>query len=221
MHSKGEYIMENEKKFLLDLDLQYFASDDDNNNDDNQDDQNNDNTDNKDNKDNEDSKETFTKDDILKMIQSETDKVRTEYSKKVKAKEKELENLKREKMSEEEKKKFDEDLLRQENAELKKDKLGYIAIEHLAKNNLPIEANVFVVGEDEASTIEKIDIFKKFFNEAVTKQVNETFKKKGNDHKDGDNTQGGITKEQFQKMNYAQRTKLFSENPTLYKQLNQ
>lgn len=160
----------------------------------------------------------LTQDDILKMIQSETDKVRSDYSKKLKDKEKELDELKVAKMSAEEKKQHDEDLLRQENESLKKDKLRYVAIEHLAKNTLPLEIAEFVVTGDEASTIERIGIFKNVFDSAVASRVNDTFKANGTTHITG-NGAVTTTKEDFAKMNIAERTKLFNDNRELYNQL--
>ncbi|WP_419958970.1 DUF4355 domain-containing protein [Psychrobacillus sp. BM2] len=160
----------------------------------------------------------LTQEDVLKMIQSETDKVRSDYSKKLKDKEKELEDLKVAKMSAEDKKQHEEDLLRQENESLKKDKLRYIAIEHLAKNTLPLEVAEFVVTGDEASTIERIGIFKNVFDSAVAAKVNDTFKASGTQHVHG-NGAVTVTKEDFNKMNVTERTKLFNENPELYKQL--
>ncbi|MCM3160994.1 DUF4355 domain-containing protein [Metabacillus litoralis] len=207
----------NEKE-LLSLDLQFFAED------------NNDNTDNKDknndgtndsNKDSggSDDKVEFTKDDITKLIQSEVDKVRTDYSKKLKDKDKELDTLKREKMTEEEKQKLDNENLLKENEALKKDKLGYFALENIVSQGLPAEAKEFVVGDDEATTLDKITAFKTMFDNAVTAKVNEAYKNNGSDHKKGNSSSGSITKEQFMSMSAVERTKIYNENPELYKQL--
>ena len=56
----------------------------------------------------------MTAEDIKKLIQSETDKVRTEYAKKLKAEQDEKDRLLKEKMSDEEKAKFERDKLQKD-----------------------------------------------------------------------------------------------------------
>lgn len=183
-----------------------------------EDNQNNNSNENENNESN-----TLTMDDVKKLIQSETDKVRTEYSKTLKSKEKELEDLKKEKMTEKEKLEYE---LTQKNEELSKrerdllDKeISLVAIDLLSDNKLPIEAKPFVMGSSKEDVAEKVKLFKTMFDEAVKKVVDERFKKGGKEHQKGDTQNGEITKEQFAKMGYAEKAKLHAENPELYKQL--
>ena len=85
--------------------------------------------------------ESLTKADVEKMIQSETDRVRTEYSKKVKALEAEAESLKKEKMTAEEKAKYEDDLRRKEledkDRELTQKELRLKSYEIMREKDLP------------------------------------------------------------------------------------
>ena len=89
----------------------------------------------------------------------------------------------------------------------------------LASNNLPIEFSDFLVADTEEATTQRVDLFKNAFNEAVEKLVNERLK--GSVPKVGTSTKKEITKEQFKKMDLAQRQKLFMENKELYDKLSQ
>ena len=89
----------------------------------------------------------------------------------------------------------------------------------LASNNLPIEFSDFLVAETDEATTQRVDLFKNAFNEAVEKLVNERLK--GSVPKVGTSTKKEITKEQFKKMDLAQRQKLFMENKELYNKLSQ
>ena len=89
----------------------------------------------------------------------------------------------------------------------------------LASNNLPIEFSDFLIAETDEATTQRVDLFKNAFNEAVEKLVNERLK--GSVPKVGTSTKKEITKEQFKKMDLAQRQKLFMENKELYNKLSQ
>ena len=89
----------------------------------------------------------------------------------------------------------------------------------LASNNLPIEFSDFLVADTEEATTQRVDLFKNAFNEAVEKLVNERLK--GSVPKVGTSTKKEITKEQFKKMDLAQRQRLFMENKELYNKLSQ
>ena len=88
----------------------------------------------------------------------------------------------------------------------------------LASNNLPVEFADFLIAEDDEATTQRVDLFKNAFNEAVEKLVNERLK--GSVPKVGTSTKKEITKEQFKKMDLAQRQKLFMENKELYNKLS-
>ena len=131
---------------------------------------------------------------VDKSIQSETDKVRTEYSKKVK----ELEKFKPVEKSETE---IELETLKKELADTKFSKtLKDIGVDDsLAK---------FIKSDCD---IEELSTFVKGFAQNQQDFI-------PNNMNMGDNS---ITKEQFKKMGIADRTKLYDSNPELYNQLKQ
>jgi hypothetical protein len=160
---------------------------------------------------------------LKKAEQSAADRVRTEYSKQLKSVTDQLEELKRDRLTDkerlelEQKQKEDEfERLKQENHEFK---IGGLAIDLLKESGLPLEFKTFAMGSDEDATKVRVESLKTIFNDAVAKAVEERFKTGGRDI-----TKGGqslaITKEQFLKMGYSERVKIANENPELYKKLS-
>jgi hypothetical protein len=144
-------------------------------------------------------KDNYTKEEVTKLLQSETDKVRTEYVKKVKELESKLPPEKSEKELELEKK--EQELLAKERE--------FKIRETLEKNQLPAELAKFLsTGEDIESVVNEL-------SEVLNKHMlNNSYKptnKKNND---------GISKEQFAKMGYIERMNLFENNPELYSKLS-
>ena len=88
----------------------------------------------------------------------------------------------------------------------------------LASYNLPIEFSDFLVGENEEVTNKRIELFKDAFNSSLEKMVNERLK--GNPPKVATSTKTGLSKDDFRKMNRAQRIKLRNENLALYNELS-
>lgn len=130
---------------------------------------------------------------VEKSIQSETDKVRTEYSKKVK----ELEQYKPKEKSEAQ---IELENIKIELANTKFQKsLKEIGIDDNLAKFIKSDCDVKELGE-----------FYKGFN-----QANKDFIPNKNM---GDNS---ITKEQFKDMNISERTKIYQSNPELYAQLKQ
>lgn len=147
---------------------------------------------------------------VNKYVQSETDKVRTDYSKKLKDANDEITRLKPVEKSETEKA-LEERISALEAREREianKEKAMTIA-DKLKAKELPSElAKYLNVGEDVDKTIEELgSVFGNYFLNGTNKPGNHQ-------------TNKGITKEDFKKMSYAERAKLYSENPTLYKALN-
>lgn len=146
---------------------------------------------------------------IDKAIQSEGDKVRTKYSKEMSELKIQLETLKPTEKSEVEialeKRQKDLELKEQEIANKEK---AYSLKEKLASNGLPSElAKYLTVGDDVDSTIEELGgtLNNYFLNSGY----------KPNNHSKSE----GITKDQFSKMSYGERSKLFDTNPELFKKL--
>jgi hypothetical protein len=134
--------------------------------------------------------------EIDKAIQSESDKVRTEYSQKLKVANEELEKLKPHEPTESE-------------VELAKTKSEL--------NQIKLEKSLIAAGIDSnfakylKSDIDIDALSESFKGLVTTKQPN--FKP---------NNRGGVgvTKEDFRKMGYDEKAKLYNENPTLYTELS-
>lgn len=147
---------------------------------------------------------------VTKYVQSETDKVRTDYSQKLKTVNDELAKYKVPEKSETEKalEARISALEAREKEIANKEKAMTIA-DKLKEKELPTElAKYLNVGEDVDKTIEDLgSMFGNYFLSGSNKPSNH-------------NTNKGITKEDFKKMSYSERAKLYSENPTLYHALN-
>lgn len=147
---------------------------------------------------------------VSKYVQSETDKVRTDYSQKLKTANDELAKYKPVEKSDAEKA-LEERLTALENREKEianKERAMTIASALKAKE-LPVElAQYLNVGDDIDKTIEEVGaMIGNYFLGGTNKPTNHT-------------TNRGITKADFKKMSYAERAKLYSENPQLYQALN-
>lgn len=140
---------------------------------------------------------------ISKYVQSETDKVRTKYVQEL-AKYKPAEKSESE-IALEERLKALEDKEKELNAKERKSTIA----SKLKEKGLPEELSTFInVGENIDEDIKKVGTaLGSYF-------LNTNFKPESHA-----NTKG-VTKEQFRKMSYMERTKLFKENPELYKILS-
>lgn len=148
---------------------------------------------------------------VSKYVQSETDKVRFDYSAKLKNVNEELAKYKPKEKSDAEKA-LEERITALENREKElasKEKAMTIA-NKLKEKGIPTElAQYLSVGDDNVDeTVEKVGaLFGNYFLDGTSKPTNH-------------NTHKGITREDFKRMGYAERAKLYSENPELYKALN-
>jgi len=134
---------------------------------------------------------------VTALLQSEGDKIRTKYSK-------ELSELK-EQLPELEKKQQE---LKEKEKEIANKEKTYTLKEKLASNGLPTElAKYLAVGDDVDELVKEIGgtLNSHFLNESH----------KPTNH----NKNEGLTKDQFHKMPYMERAKLFETNPELYKKL--
>lgn len=146
---------------------------------------------------------------INKAIQSEGDKVRTKYSTEMKELKEELTKYKPAEKSDAEK-----DIEnRQKAIEMKEKEIAnkeksYVVKEKLIEKGFPTELAKYIsIGDDVESTIEELG-----------GTLNNFFLNNG--YKPSSHTKSeGLTKEQFKKMSYSERTKLFETNPELYKKL--
>ena len=151
-----------------------------------------------------------TKAQVEKLLQSETDKIRTEYSQKLKTVNEELNQYKPKEKSDAEKALEDRiSALEAKEKELANKEKAMTIANKLKEKELPEGlAQYLSVGDDVDKAIDEVGaLFGNYFLSGSNKPGNH-------------NTNKGITKKDFQKMSYMERTKLFQENPTLYEALN-
>lgn len=164
---------------------------------------------------------TYTQDEVMALLQSETDKRVTAA---LKTQQKKYEKqLSLSKLDDEERAKAEKD---NRIAELE-EQLAQFQIEKnrselksvLSSRGLSAEfADIITISDDIEASQANIDALDKLFREAVKTEVEKRLA--GNAPKgNGMATGGEITKEQFQKMPLSQQSALFRENPDMYKKL--
>lgn len=130
--------------------------------------------------------------------------------------------LERAKMSAEEKEKaeFDEEKEKfiKEKEEFNKAKISLNAEKALLEEGLSTDFKEYILSDTEEETLNNIKSFKAIFSKAVEDKVNERLK--GNTPKVGA-VNVSITKEEFNKMTYSERIKIFKTNPDLYEILKE
>lgn len=151
-----------------------------------------------------------TKAQVEKLLQSETDRVRTEYSQKLKTVNEELSQYKPKEKSDSEKA-LEERIAKLEarEKELANKEQSMTLASKLKEKNLPTDlAKYLNVGEDMDKTIDEVGaLFGNYFLDGSNVPSNHNGNK-------------GITKKDFQKMGYAERAKLYNENPALFEALS-
>lgn len=150
---------------------------------------------------------TLTTDELSKRIQSETDKVRTKYSKEIKELKAKIEEL-----TPEQKSQTEIDLENRLKA-LEERERKMALNESLTAQGLSTGFSGYLKDDTD------IEVFSKFLKGIIDNEVSKRVKNdnyKPDNHKSGDS----ITKEDFDKMGYGERAKLFNENPEFYKYLS-
>ena len=108
--------------------------------------------------------------------------------------------------------------LEADRATFNRQKIELAVVKELSKESLPSAFAEFLIAEDEEKSLANIKTLKEAFDKAVEAAVGERLK--GSEPKRGTTT-NTVTKEEFEKMSYAQRAELASSNPELYRQLAQ
>lgn len=145
---------------------------------------------------------------IEKLVQSETDKVRTKYSQEKKDLESQLAQYKQPEKSEAEKAlEARIKALEDKEKEISAKEKSLTIEKKMTEKGIPAELAKYLAVSDDKQD-EAIDALSKFF-------LNESNVPSGHL-----STSGAITKEQFKKMDYGQKAKLYRTNPDLYKLLN-
>lgn len=148
---------------------------------------------------------------VQKILQSHEDRIRTDYSRKLKDAETELAKYKPQEKSESEKK-LEERIaaLEAKEQELANKEKSMTIAEKLKSKDLPQDLAKFlnVTDDNLDSTIEEVaKMFGGHFLDKTNKPTNHA-------------TNRGVTKADFKKMSYSQRAQLYQENPQLYEALS-
>lgn len=170
--------------------------------------------------DNQEEIKTYTQEEVLALLQSESDKRVTAALKKQQAKyEKQLslsklDGAERERAEDKNRIAELEELLAQMNTERNKSELKSV----LSNRGLSAEfADIILISDDIEASQANIDKLDKLFKAAVKAEVEKRIA--GNAPKGNGGISANITKEGFRKMGLAQQAQLAKENPELYKQL--
>lgn len=147
---------------------------------------------------------------VQRYVQSHEDRIRTDYSKRLKDANDELMKYKPVEKSDSEKA-LEERLsaLEAKEKELANKEKAMTIANKLKEKELPTElAKYLNIGDDVDTTLDELGtVFGNYFLNGSNKPGNH-------------NTNKGITKQDFKQMSYAERAKLFRENPALYQTLN-
>ena len=175
---------------------------------------------------NEEEVKTYTEEEVLKLIQSESDK---RVSQALKTQKEKFEK----KISEAEKlRNMDETQqtqykLEQRIEELEELNRKYALAENkatlskaLAERNLPVQFVDYLVGDDAEEMMQNLTDFEKVWKAAVTDAVSTQLAKGAINLKSASTKQSGLTKEEFHKMSLAQQQELYNTNKELYDELN-
>ena len=179
-----------------------------------------------------DEPKTYTEEELQAMLQKETDRKTTkaletakskweaEYQAKLEVEKTEAEKLA--KMSEAER--FNAELSKQkesfesERAQFNREKLELQTVKELSAEGLPTTFSSYVLADSAEIIKDNIKNFKSMWQAEIEKAVNERLQ--GKTPKTANKPNGDtVTKEQFNKMGYAERLSLFNANPDLYEQL--
>jgi hypothetical protein len=180
-----------------------------------------------------DKPKSYTEEELQKLLQSETDKRVTQAIQTAKAKwEQEFdEKLKHEKteaeklakLTEQERLKLEFDkkmeAFETERKQFLREKLELQTVKELSAIGLPTDFSKFIVAETADEIKTNIDTFKKHWETAIEKAVNEKLSgttPKTATKKDGTTT---VTKEQFRKMSYSEKKAIYDSDKELYESL--
>lgn len=131
----------------------------------------------------------LTEETVKKLIQSETDKVRTKYSQKEKELQETIESLQKEKMTAAERQKFEQEQLTQRLAakekELNDKEVSIHARDKLVAEGLDISFVEFVKADSKEKTEERIKLLKAKINDYLKASMDDKLKEHGRDPQKG------------------------------------
>lgn len=165
---------------------------------------------------------TFTQEELDSIIQKEKAKAKRAAEKEYQAKMDEAEKLR--KMNADEKARYEAEKkdarIAELEAQVNRQGLEREATKMLSEQGIPVTEAIltFVVREDAETTKEAVTALSEMVEEAATLKAKELLKGKTPRRAEA-STDGGITKEQFNRMSYTQKNELYHTNPELYAQL--
>lgn len=177
-----------------------------------------------------DAKESYTKEELAKLIQSESDKrvegaLKTSKTKWLaEAEETQKEALRLATLSEEEK--WKEELAQREQAVVDKElrikqlELSEFATNKLTELKLPNSISKFVVSADEETTLANIQLFKQEFDIAINARLDAKLDGQTKTPSKSASTVTSLTKEEFNNLDYSGRVEIYNKSPELYSQLS-
>lgn len=167
---------------------------------------------------------TYTKEEVEALLQSEADKrVKQALDKANKKKQYEIaEAQKLAKMNEEEKFKYELETREKQLAEREKE-LAVMANKNeaskiLAEKGISLSLVDFVVSDEAEDMMERINTLDKAFRDSVKNEVEKRLK--GSTPKKDLPLDKSLDKESFKKLSLSEKNKIFTENPSLWKELN-
>lgn len=145
----------------------------------------------------------LTKEEVEEMLekerQSAADKVRREKSEEMKELQKQLDELKKEKMTDEQKAEYERKQWEQEKAEkereLQKREVALHTVDKLQEKEIPMAFKDILAGDNVEETDKRIDNFYSMWQKEVENKVNERFKEHGDDPAKNRKGGGGNTRE--------------------------
>jgi len=159
---------------------------------------------------------TFTQDEMDKIIEKRLARASK------KADEEKVEAEKLAKMSETERAtaEFEKEKasFAEERKQYQKEKLELQVVKELSTKNLPTDFSKYLISEDAEGCMSNIKEFEVHWQQAIEKAVDA--KLRGTTPKTGGGAVTGVTKEVFAGMSYKEKSSMYTENPTLYKELS-
>ena len=165
---------------------------------------------------------TYTQEEVLQLLQSESDK-RVQQALKTQQKKYEkqlslskLDGSEREKAEKDNRIAELEEMLAQMNIDKNKSEIKSV----LGSRGLSAEfADLIHITDDIAESQAKIDAFDKLFKAAVKAEVEKRLAQSGGAPKTSSTASGEMTKEQFRALPLSQQAAIARDNPELYKRL--
>jgi hypothetical protein len=162
---------------------------------------------------------------VKKAEQSAGDKVRTEYAAKLKAEQEEKDRLLKEKMSDEEKAKFEREKLQkyleEREKSLKQREVALHTIDKLTEAKLPLSFKDFLVADTTEDADKNIAAFQTAWQAAIKAEVDAKFKEHGSDPGKGKGGAGTNTVNPWkaETFNLTKQAQILKDDPELAKQL--